>query len=69
MGIEERRWVSGEREEDFVEHGKGGAAVVGACFLRLRTARRWTVTMSRLNSSNRHMKNASRCGHCLLALA
>jgi hypothetical protein len=30
MGIEERRWVSGEREENFVEHGKGGAAAVGA---------------------------------------
>ena len=69
MGIEERRRVSGEREENFVEHGKGGgAAAVGAWFLRVRTVRRWTKTMSRLNSSNRHMKNASRCGHCMREL-
>jgi NAD(P)H-hydrate repair Nnr-like enzyme with NAD(P)H-hydrate epimerase domain len=59
LGIEERGWVSGEREEDFVEHGSGdngGAAVVGACFLRLRTVRRWTKTMSKLNSSKRHIE-------------
>lgn len=38
-----------------MEHGSGGVAVVGACFLRLRTVRRWTKTMSRLKSSKRHM--------------
>lgn len=68
MGIEERRRVSGEREENFVEHGNGGVGAVGAWFLRVRTVRRWTKTMSRLNSSNRHMKNASRCGHCMREL-
>ena len=56
LGIEERGWVSGEREEDFVKHGSGGAAVVGACFLRLRTVRRWTKTMSKLKTSKRHME-------------
>lgn len=55
MGVEERGWVAGEREEDFVEHGSGGVAVVGAFLRRLRTVRRWTKTMSKLNSSNRHM--------------
>lgn len=60
LGIEERGRVSGEREEDLVEHGSGdngGADVVGACFLRLRTVRRWTKAMSKLKSSKRHMNS------------
>ena len=56
MDIEERRRVSREREENFVEHGKGGVAAVGAWFLRVRAVRRWTKTMSKLKISKRHME-------------
>lgn len=58
LGIEERRGVSGERKEDLVEHGNGdnGRAPVFGASLRLRTVRRWTKTMSKLNNSKRHME-------------
>lgn len=60
-----------------MEHGSGdncGAAVVGAVFLRFRTVRRWTKTMSKLKSSKRHMEGrvalrAMLCVNCWLDAA
>ena len=53
-GIEERRGMAGEGEQDFVEHGRGGGgppADAGSWAWPF-----WTKAMSRLSSSKRHMK-------------
>jgi len=54
-GIEERGRVSGEREEDFVEHGRGNGKSLAWRGCVFRFVSRSEQAMSTLKSSNRHM--------------
>jgi hypothetical protein len=52
--------VSGEREEEFVEHGRGnGKSPVRWRGRVFRVARRWQKAMSKLKSSNRHIERVA----------
>jgi hypothetical protein len=58
-GIEERRWVPREREEDFVEHGRGDGRSLGARKRFFRAASRSKDTISKLKSSKRHIERVA----------
>jgi len=58
-GIEQRRWVSGEREEDFVEHCRGADRSLGARNRFFRAASRSKKTMIKLKSSKRHIERVA----------
>jgi hypothetical protein len=58
-GIEERRRVPGEREEDFVEHGRGADRSLDARNCFFRAASRSKNTISKLKSSKRHIERVA----------
>jgi hypothetical protein len=69
IGIEECRGMAGEREEDFVEHGRGGDGAVGVPKGRfLAPTSRCMRTINRLNGSKRQhieCRDAFRAAHDL----